>query len=167
MAEALLRARLAERGIVDVEVSSAGELEPHVPATDLAVATLADRGIDLSEHRSRSLTSALLDDADLVLGLGRHHVCYAASLAAHTFTKTFVLKELVRRGNQAGRRMPDQSLADWLALVGRGRDAVDLLGDDEADDVADPIGKSRRHYKRTAAELDALLVELIDLAFVT
>ncbi len=66
MAEALLRARFdaRRRGIV----SSAG-IAALVgrPADPLAVELLAERGIDLSEHRARQLTPELIGSADLVL----------------------------------------------------------------------------------------------------
>ena len=67
MAEALLRARLAELRPA-VHVSSAG-LAALVgqPADPLAVALLAERGLDLSAHRARQVTPELVSAADLIL----------------------------------------------------------------------------------------------------
>ena len=67
MAEALLQARLAKVR-PEVAVSSAG-LAALVgrPADPLAVALLAERGLDISGHRARQLTPELVSGADLVL----------------------------------------------------------------------------------------------------
>ncbi|BDG09649.1 low molecular weight protein-tyrosine-phosphatase [Anaeromyxobacter paludicola] len=68
MAEALLRAHLEAAGKPGVRVQSAG-LAALVgrPADPLAQALLAERGIDLSQHRARQLTSSLVTGSDLVL----------------------------------------------------------------------------------------------------
>ena len=67
MAEALLRARLAELRPA-THVSSAG-LAALVgqPADPMAVALLAERGLDLSAHRARQVTPELVSAADLIL----------------------------------------------------------------------------------------------------
>ncbi len=67
MAEALLRARLATSR-PSLAVSSAGlaALEGR-PADPLAVALLAERGLDLTPHRARQLTPELVAAADLIL----------------------------------------------------------------------------------------------------
>lgn len=75
MAEGLLRQRLAVAGLGGrVLVSSAGTwARAGAPATDKAVATLAERGIALHGHRSREVDGALLADADLILVMTRGH----------------------------------------------------------------------------------------------
>ena len=85
-------------------MSSAGLLTDGQPATDTAVDTLAERGIDIDEHRSRRISSDLLGRADLVVGMTREHVREAAVLRPDLYDRTFTLKELVRRGRQAGPR---------------------------------------------------------------
>lgn len=68
MAEVLLRAHLAARGRPGAVVQSAG-LAALVgrPADPIAQALLAERGLDLSQHRARQLTSSLVTASDLVL----------------------------------------------------------------------------------------------------
>lgn len=68
MAEVLLRAHLAAHGRPGAVVQSAG-LAALVgrPADPIAQALLAERGLDLSQHRARQLTSSLVTAADLVL----------------------------------------------------------------------------------------------------
>jgi protein-tyrosine-phosphatase len=51
MAEVLLRRRLADAGVV-ASVSSAGRYEGGAPATDHGIRAMADRGLDLTAHRS-------------------------------------------------------------------------------------------------------------------
>lgn len=66
MAEALLRARFARRGRGNVESAGLGAVEGR-PADPIAVALLAERGVDLTQHRSRQITPEMLARFDLVL----------------------------------------------------------------------------------------------------
>jgi protein-tyrosine phosphatase len=66
MAEGLLRERFARRGRGAVESAGIAALVGR-PADPLAVALLADRGIDLTGHRARQVTPELLAGFDLVL----------------------------------------------------------------------------------------------------
>ena len=124
---------------------------------------MADRGIDTSSHRSRRLRPELVAKADLIVGMVRSHVREAVAARPDAWPRTFTLKEIVRLGEERGPRAPGQPLGDWLAVVHSGRRLSDLLGDSDADDVADPIGRSRRVYERTAAELEALTGRLAGL----
>lgn len=164
MGEALLADRLNRRGI-DAVVSSAGLLFSGRPATDHAVAVLAERGLDHSSHRSRVMDTGILESADLILAMTREHLREAAVLNPSTFDRTFTLKELVRRGESAGARAPDQPLSEWLAKIGAGRDRMEMLGRSGDDDVADPYGMERHDYERTCAEIEGLIDRLVDLAW--
>jgi protein-tyrosine-phosphatase len=166
MAEVLLRGHLAAAG-VEATVSSAGLYEGGAPATDHGVSVMADRGLDLSAHRSRQVDAEMLGRADLVIGMARAHVREAAVLHPDTLRKTFTLKELARGAQAAGTRGPDEPLADWLARIARLRSRTDLVGvgyDDQLD-VDDPVGRSRTDYEVTAALLDDLLGTVVALAF--
>lgn len=164
MAEVLLRQRLA--GLeVDAQVASAGLLRSGQPASDHGVALLCDRGLDISSHRSRSMTRDMLSGADLILGMAREHVREAAVMAPALWPRTFTLKELVRRGEAVGPRMVDEPLADWLARVGQGRKVSDLTGSSSDDDIVDPYGGPRSAYDRLAVELDDLLDRMVALTF--
>ena len=166
MAEVLLRHHL-ERAGVAATVSSAGLWEGGAPATDHGVATMAERGLDLSGHTSRRLTDEMLRQADLVIAMTRLHAREAAVLHPDTLRKTFTLKELARLAAVAGERRADEPFDVWIGRVGEHRTPSALLGvghDDELD-VADPVGGSRRDYEVTADLLDRLLTEVVDLAF--
>jgi protein-tyrosine-phosphatase len=162
MAAALLARRLDDAGL-KATVSSAGLLFDGKPVTDHGLAVMADRGIDTSGHRSRRLDRQLVEGADLVVGMARSHVREVVALVPEALGRTFTLKDLVRRGEESAGRGPDEPLAAWLARLGPGRRPSDLLGDSEADDVADPIGGPRRGYQRTADELDDLTARLARL----
>ena len=164
MAESLLRHHLEECG-VEATVHSAGLVTEDQPASAHAVDVLAGRGLDLSAHRSRRLVADLLQTADLVLVMERAHLREAVLLDPGAFPKIYTLKELVRRGETRGAREADEPLGLWLQRLHAGRRPADHLGASPGDDVADPIGRSRSHYDRTAAELDDLIGRAVDLVW--
>jgi len=74
MAEALLRAALAERGVTQVTVSSAGTGALNgAPVSEGAYLVGLEHGLDLSAHRARALTRDLVKDADLILVMSDRH----------------------------------------------------------------------------------------------
>ncbi len=88
MAEALLRAKAAARGL-PLTVHSAGiSAFPGDTATDLAVEVLRERGIDLSGHRATPLTRYACDAADriIVMTEGHRQVLLSAGIAADKLT---------------------------------------------------------------------------------
>ncbi len=162
MAEALLRGHLSDRGI-DADVSSAGLISDDTPATGTAVDTMAARGLDIEGHRSRRIRPDMLDDADVIVAMTREHLREVAVMRPDLYEVTFTLKELVRRGEDAGPREGDESLADWLAELHAERKPRDHLGAAAMDDVADPVGQGPKVYEITADELDDLTTRLVDL----
>jgi protein-tyrosine-phosphatase len=161
MAAALLASAFAVREIA-VSVQSAGQLGDGEPAAPLAVAVMADRGLDISAHRSRLVCADDLAAADLTLTMARAHLRHAVVTAPRSWPRTFTIKELVRRAEQIGPRRPGTSLGDWLTLANEGRDRAVLLGDSTHDDVADPIGGPRRAYTHTADLLSYLIGRLVE-----
>ncbi|MEV4895444.1 low molecular weight protein-tyrosine-phosphatase [Nonomuraea sp. NPDC055795] len=71
MAEVVLRATLAEHGLDEVVVDSAGTGDWHVggPMDQRAARTLAERGYDGSAHRARQFTGDWFGRYDLVLAM--------------------------------------------------------------------------------------------------
>lgn len=68
MLEALLKKALKDRGITAITVESAGIL--HLSgkrASEHAMTCMTERGLDISAHRSRSVSSLTLADYDLFL----------------------------------------------------------------------------------------------------
>ena len=75
MAEAIARKIVIERGLVDVDVSSAGTSAwDGAPASDGALLVGLERRLDLGSHRSRQITKEIIDDVDLVFTMGPHHL---------------------------------------------------------------------------------------------
>src|SRR5437870_5209371 len=90
MAEAFVRHELEQRGIVGIAVGSAGvsgwEDSPPTPETAEA---LREYGLDVSGHRARRLDEAMVESADLVVGLSGEHRDAAARLAPQGADRTF------------------------------------------------------------------------------
>src|SRR5204863_7115165 len=107
---------------------SAGLLDDGRPASGPGISVMADRGLDLTGHRSRRMTAEWLIDADLVLGMARGHVREAAALVPDCWPRAFTLKELVRRAGEVGPRLATEPLPGWLAKVHAGRSRAELLG---------------------------------------
>ena len=162
MAEGLLRQYAARAG-VDVHVHSAGLMEGGRGASPDGIAVMQTRGVDNARHLSRQMTADLLRASDLVIGMAREHVREAVLLVPDLFPRVYTLKEFVRRAEQAGARSPDQPLDEWLEKVHAGRTHSNLLGQSDDDDVADPIGRPRQHYERTADEIDDLVRRMVAL----
>jgi protein-tyrosine phosphatase len=160
IAEGLLDAPFAEE---KVTVLSAGLLDSGRPVTREVVATLAPYGVDMTSHRSTRLTPAAVEQADLIIGMERRHGREAVLLVPTALPRTFTLKELVRRGEQAGPRHPGQTLAAWLERVADGRERTDLVGRSAEDDVDDPLGGSLADYRATATEIADLILRMARL----
>lgn len=165
MAEALLRHRIEERGREGIVVSSAGFLPGGRPASDQAIQAMSDRGIALDGHVSREVDARLLDSADLVLCMARQHLRETVVLRPEAFPRTFTLKELVRRGEEVGPRSPTTDPVGWLGELHAERRLSEHLGDSALDDIADPVGRPVRVFRKTAGELDDLLARLEAVIF--
>ncbi|MHB8246173.1 MAG: arsenate reductase/protein-tyrosine-phosphatase family protein [Acidimicrobiales bacterium] len=164
MAAALLRLHLARRE-VEAEVTSAGCNAVNGPPPAEVVAAMVPYDIDIAGHMSRQVGAEDLSIADLVLAMTREHVRYAVVSEPAIWPRTFTLKELVRRGEDLGPRLPDEPFPEWLAHISEGRERSALLGGSPADDVTDPIGGPPEAYASTASELDGLVRHLCDLAW--
>jgi protein-tyrosine-phosphatase len=75
MAEALLRRKLDQDDVPGTwRVSSAGTWAADgFGASDHGILVMAERGLDTSQHKSRSVTEAMMATADLVLTMTANH----------------------------------------------------------------------------------------------
>lgn len=104
LAEALARRLVAARGL-DVALSSAGTgAIDGAPASDGSLLVGLEREVDLSSHRARLLTRALVDEADLVLCMATHHVERVRDLGGDG--KAFLLTDYAA-GRPIGRAIND------------------------------------------------------------
>ena len=75
LAEALAKKIATTRGMKDMNVSSAGtNAWDNVPATDEALLVGMEREVDLTGHRARKLTQAIVSEADLIFVMTPGHL---------------------------------------------------------------------------------------------
>ncbi len=96
MAAGLLRQRLAaDEATARHRVLSAGVwAEDGDPASENAVATMAERGIDISDHQSHSLTTEEMAGADLILVMTREHARMVRETWRQYAWKVYLLSEM-------------------------------------------------------------------------
>jgi len=134
MAERVLKRLLESRGRYDVEVSSAGLLDMHgAPADDAARQILREQGIDDEGHKSRLLTEAMIDEADLIITMEKRQLQTIAHQYPRATDKLRLLKSY----------LPDPG-----------------YGEREAD-IRDPYRRSPFHYRLSYAEISLAMEELI------
>ena len=74
LAEAIMRRALADRDLDQIVVQSAGTgAWDGAPASEGAYLVGLERGIDLSGHRARLLSREVVESADLIFTMARHH----------------------------------------------------------------------------------------------
>ena len=96
LAASLLERALKDRGL-EVAVTSAGTgAWDGAPASEGAYLVGLERGLDLSGHRARLLSRELVDAADLILTMARHHRARVDELGGEG--KVFVLGEYAGKG---------------------------------------------------------------------
>lgn len=149
---AALAARTA--ATLPVDVASAGTDArdgQSVPDTGLLVAR--EHGLELRDHRAVRLDPAMIAQADLVLAMARRHARDVLELDRSALPHTFTVKQFGRwvRDHPRPRRA---MLRPWLDAVTVERPATVFVGEDPDDDIADPIGRPAREWRRMAAVLD-------------
>ena len=105
MAVAILQHLLQARGVDDIEVRSAGTAPwDGAPASEGSYLVSLEHGLDLSSHRARQLTTDIVADAALILGMSAGHVDRAIQLGGAG--KSFLL------GAYAGEPAEDAEVSD-------------------------------------------------------
>jgi protein-tyrosine-phosphatase len=75
LAEVLARRIAERRGLTDVKITSAGtNAWDNAPASDEALLVGMERQVDLTGHRSRKLTPAIVSEADLIFVMTPAHL---------------------------------------------------------------------------------------------
>jgi len=97
MAEAVARKIAIERGLSDVEATSAGtSAHDGSPASDGALLVGIERNMDLGMHRAQTLTRDMVRNADLILAMGPHHLERIEALGGGG--KSYLLSDFASRG---------------------------------------------------------------------
>jgi len=133
MAEGILRSLLPPEVTEWTRVASAGTgTIEGAPATQLAIRTCAENGIDISAHRSTGLTAGLARESDLILGMEPSHIARARELAPEAADRIHLITE---RG----------ATPDSMAPNG----------------VMDPLGGSADQYRDTFNRIRSHLLEWV------
>ena len=121
---------------------------------------LTRKGIDPTGWKSRLLTGALIDGADLILtaeGRPRASVVTARPNALH---RTFTLRQFARLAPAVTPMLvsPDAG-ATLLERARAARSLVPLPPD--AEDIEDPIGRHGRAFRRCARVIDEAITDVL------
>ncbi|SHJ85632.1 low molecular weight protein arginine phosphatase [Tepidibacter formicigenes] len=98
MAEAFLKDIIKKKGenIEDYVIISAGiSTLDGLEASKNSIIALDEYDVDIKEHRSRALTLDLIEDADIILTMGKSHKEIILRSLPHYKDKVFTLKEFV------------------------------------------------------------------------
>lgn len=127
MAQGILNAMLQKERIQSIQSDSAGTYAVYgYTPTDEAVILSGERGVDIADYLSKPISPQLVEEADLILVMGRMHHAAVMNMAPAAIDKVFLLKSF-----------------------GRNETDPDLKGE-----IADPIGGDREEYVRCFEELD-------------
>ncbi|MEX2177872.1 MAG: low molecular weight protein arginine phosphatase [Gemmatimonadaceae bacterium] len=123
LADAIARKVVVERALAEIDVTSAGTSAwDGAPASDGALLVGIERGLDLSLHRAQTLTRALVQEADLVLAMGPHHLERIEALGGAG--KSFLLTDFASRG--ASSRPVNDPIGAELEVYRATADELDL-----------------------------------------
>ncbi len=100
MAEVIARAIVADRHLVDVTVASAGVAADAVSgASEGSLLIAMEHGLDLSRHRSRQVTAAMVAGANVILTMSPSHLLAVEGLGGQG--KSYLLSSFASHGEQS------------------------------------------------------------------
>ena len=130
MAEGLFRHAVKGRSEFRILSAGLGAIDGQ-PPTNHSVQAMKEIGIDISQQRSRALTSEMVRSADLILGMTHSHTDTVALLYPKASEKTFLLREF------------DETLEAYEK------------------DISDPIGSSYPVYVECRDQIEQGIVTLL------
>jgi len=173
MAERLARRTIADRlggCATAVEVTSAGtHAAEGRPMHPYAAEVLDRHGAQHADFRSRRVTAALVEQADLVLTATREQRAACVTLAPRAVRRTFTLLQFGRLAGALHPRAltavwpPQQRLRALVEELPRARGAVPVAAPEE-DDLPDPVQQPLPVFRRCARDIQwatDLMVNLI------
>ena len=132
MAKGIFQKILEDKGKKDIELRSAGTAAPEGMKPPKEVEeVMRGEGVDISEHRATSLNRDLMDEADLILVMEKHHRSRVLEICPEASQKMFLLKEFSPN--------PEERFLD----------------------VPDPIGKPLKTYQQIFREIKDCLQEFV------
>jgi protein-tyrosine-phosphatase len=137
------------------------------PPLPEAVELALSSGISLSDHRTRYLNNASLQDVDLVLGFEPAHIQQAVVDAHAPRARSFTMPDFVSLlPPAAGPAAPRED------VVQRARSLVAATGERFAElpspkmrAMRDPLGRGWKVYRQTASEIRDLSIILVESLF--
>lgn len=155
LAEGFLRA--SAQGL-PVNVRSYGTVQIEGERALREAINLASRyGVDISEHRSRSLSRARLEEVDLVVGFEWIHVAEAVVEAGAKRDRAFTLVELIRALAAIELERGGNPLRHAREAI-RGADQNRSMH--PGMEIHDPVGGQKRGYTRVGEQVHDLIAEL-------
>jgi protein-tyrosine-phosphatase len=150
-----------------VSVGSYGTLsQENAPPLPEAVEIALSCGISLSEHRTRYLNNASLEDVDLLLGFEPAHIRQAVVDAQAPRQRSFTMSDFVPLLPAAGLAVPNEE------VVKRARSLVAAAGERLAESqnptmsaMPDPFGGPWKVYRQTASDVRDLSITLVERLF--
>jgi protein-tyrosine phosphatase len=150
-----------------VTTDSYGTLsQENAPPLPEAVEIARSCGISLSDHRTRYLNNASLEDVDLLLGFEPAHIRQAVVDAEAPRGRSFTMLDFVPLLPAAGLAAPEEE------VVKRARALVAAAGERLAESqkpnmsaMRDPFGGPWKVYRQTASEIRDLSVTLVERLF--
>jgi len=134
MAVGLLKNALNIRKNKDIQIISAGVIASNgLPASPNAIKVMAEKGIDISDHKTLSLTKDIIERSDLIFVMTQWHKLEVIGLLERPGKQVYLIKEFVPRN---------------LSVVN------DL-------EVPDPIGKSIEFYRHARDEIEKCIDGII------
>ena len=138
-----------------VDVDSAGILElDAAPPLPEAVAAAAKHGLDITGHRSKTLTSIDPDAFDLFIGFELDHIAYATVEMGIPHAKVFTFSELVKLLDREPR--PGERASGLREIVAHRQSRTF----DVSDQLADPLGRSQPFFDDTADRIVSMCRKL-------
>jgi protein-tyrosine phosphatase len=165
----MLVARLGGRTAGAFMVSSAGVHavvdSPMHPETRTELSPWGLHRDRSESFRARQLSSAMVKEADLVLGATPRHRSAAIEHSPAALRKAFALLEFARLATTArSEGLPEHPVARAHALVEQARLNRGMVPPaPDGDAVPDPIGKAQREHHEAAAMIAAAVESIVDL----
>lgn len=150
-----------ERKVNDALAASAGFLEGGRPVHEHVASILDDRGIDTSKKVSRKLSAELVEKSDLILTMTSEHARGVVGRFPNSIHRVYTFRHFA---SVVAPRATEITTNEWLTEVNRANRRA-YLGEDEALDIADPIGRDFPVFVSLANELTNSISWILDCAF--
>jgi protein-tyrosine phosphatase len=150
-----------------VSVGSYGTLsQENAPPLPEAVEIALSCGISLSEHRTRYLNNASLEDVDLLLGFEPAHIRQAVVDAQAPRERSFTMRDFVPLLPAAGLAVPNEEVIKQArSLVAATGERLAELQNPTMSAMPDPFGGPWKVYRQTASDVRDLSITLVERLF--